>query len=359
MSIEWLEAESAIDTRDALARRRVELEAAVKREPANAASALQLLSILDQLGEDPQAIVRSLDPAFQASPRDPALMAWLALMSYRLGELKLAMLTAKSALEADKGEMIANFVLAQVCLRAGKFEDALKYAKSALEVSEASHLHKDVQRMYCIALCRLQRFDEAYKYQLQIVAARPDDSQAVIDTADLLDEMARRDDALRALAKAIERKPSDTDLLFRAAVGNFEGNDYARALTWADRVIAADGQHLEGWNLRAQVKLKLGDASGALADHEMIRELSKKQPLDQAFRAECFLSMGRPDEAVAALKQGIIDMKDWPDRRREYEAMLQRLQVQPPKAQRAGPKLGPNEPCWCGSGKKLKKCHGA
>jgi preprotein translocase subunit SecA len=26
---------------------------------------------------------------------------------------------------------------------------------------------------------------------------------------------------------------------------------------------------------------------------------------------------------------------------------------------RAGPKLGRNEPCWCGSGKKYKRCHGA
>jgi preprotein translocase subunit SecA len=23
-----------------------------------------------------------------------------------------------------------------------------------------------------------------------------------------------------------------------------------------------------------------------------------------------------------------------------------------------GPKLGRNDPCWCGSGKKYKKCHG-
>ena len=26
---------------------------------------------------------------------------------------------------------------------------------------------------------------------------------------------------------------------------------------------------------------------------------------------------------------------------------------------KAGPKLGRNEPCWCGSGKKFKRCHGA
>jgi len=29
------------------------------------------------------------------------------------------------------------------------------------------------------------------------------------------------------------------------------------------------------------------------------------------------------------------------------------------QAARVGPKLGRNEPCWCGSGKKYKKCHGA
>jgi preprotein translocase subunit SecA len=26
---------------------------------------------------------------------------------------------------------------------------------------------------------------------------------------------------------------------------------------------------------------------------------------------------------------------------------------------RTGPKIGRNDPCWCGSGKKFKKCHGA
>ena len=28
------------------------------------------------------------------------------------------------------------------------------------------------------------------------------------------------------------------------------------------------------------------------------------------------------------------------------------------RAQAAGPKLGRNDPCWCGSGLKYKKCHG-
>ena len=30
-----------------------------------------------------------------------------------------------------------------------------------------------------------------------------------------------------------------------------------------------------------------------------------------------------------------------------------------PEPARSGPKIGRNDPCWCGSGKKYKRCHGA
>ncbi len=33
--------------------------------------------------------------------------------------------------------------------------------------------------------------------------------------------------------------------------------------------------------------------------------------------------------------------------------------VPPPQPVRGGPKVGRNDPCWCGSGKKYKRCHGA
>ena len=34
-------------------------------------------------------------------------------------------------------------------------------------------------------------------------------------------------------------------------------------------------------------------------------------------------------------------------------------QAEPPKPVRAAAKVGRNDPCPCGSGKKYKKCHGA
>jgi preprotein translocase subunit SecA len=32
---------------------------------------------------------------------------------------------------------------------------------------------------------------------------------------------------------------------------------------------------------------------------------------------------------------------------------------EPSRPVQRGPKLGRNDPCWCGSGKKYKRCHGA
>jgi uncharacterized protein YecA (UPF0149 family) len=41
-----------------------------------------------------------------------------------------------------------------------------------------------------------------------------------------------------------------------------------------------------------------------------------------------------------------------------YEVCLEGFDVVDDQPfQRAEPKLGRNEPCWCGSGKKYKKCH--
>ena len=359
MSIEWLEAESAIDELLALKQQREKLESAYDGNPKDAENALRLINVLDQLGIPAQEMAEKIEPAFEANPNDPALMAWLGQLSYRMGQFKLSMLTLKHAISLDADDTLANFTLGQLMLYAGSFEDAQRYAERAWATGVATYYRKEIARLYCIALARLRRFDEALAFQQEQLAERPDDSQTVIDTADLLSEMGRSAEAFRMLQEAQAKKPTDTDLLFRLSVGHFENNDFAKALGWADKILQADAQHLEAWNLRAQIKSKLGDFRGALADHEMIRELSKTMPLDQSFRASCFEGMGDKLAAIATLKQGLIEAKDWAERRQQYQQHLDRLQIQPPSEQQRQHKLGPNDPCWCGSGKKLKKCHSA
>jgi preprotein translocase subunit SecA len=45
--------------------------------------------------------------------------------------------------------------------------------------------------------------------------------------------------------------------------------------------------------------------------------------------------------------------------RANEEGKIEPAAAQPKPVVREGPKLGRNDPCWCGSGKKFKKCHGA
>ncbi|MCC6464461.1 MAG: SEC-C domain-containing protein [Planctomycetes bacterium] len=358
MPIDWLDAESAIDQRNALEGRRATLEAEYHKDRSNGEAALRLLVVLDQLEVNPQEMTRLVEPAFQANPKDPALLAWLAQLSFRLGEWKLAMLTAKHACDLDPGDVMANFTLAQILLRGSRPQDGIKFAQKALDGGAAAHYRDEIERVYLITLARLKRFDEAWKLQSEKLAARPGDAQAAIDAADLRREMGRPAEGRELLEAAHRRMPRNTDLLFRLATGAFEDGDNAGALHWADQLLEADGQHLEGWHLRAQARLALGDPERALQDHEMIRELSRKTPLDQAFRAQCLVALGRRDEAIAGLKQGIAESADWFDRKCSYEAELAKLTVQPPEARRAAPKTAPNAPCWCGSGRKFKKCHG-
>ncbi|MHC4839435.1 MAG: tetratricopeptide repeat protein [Planctomycetota bacterium] len=360
MNIDWLEAESAIDDRLALGKRREELESKLADAPEDPEIAYQLLNVMDQLEVPPNQMAAAVEAAFTASPNHAGLMAWLGQLSYRLGDLKVSMLTLKQAITLDKEDPIANFTLAQIMLYTGTYKDGLMYAERAWDLGKASHFVKEIGRVYCITLARLGRWDEAVKFQEERLKEYPTDSQTIIDTSDIYSETGKLVEAIKMLKEAVKANPSDTDLLMRLAIHYFEADKYAEAREWADKVIEADSQHLEGWNLRAQIRLKAGDPRGALEDHGMISELSKSMPLDQAFRAECLMMLGQKEVAIDALKQGMEEVKDWPDRLKIYKQMLERIQVVRPSESpgKATPKLGPNDPCHCGSGKKFKKCHG-
>ena len=46
-------------------------------------------------------------------------------------------------------------------------------------------------------------------------------------------------------------------------------------------------------------------------------------------------------------------------RQRLGQRARQRLEAQQPLVKAAHEDVGRNDPCWCGSGKKFKRCHGA
>jgi len=66
------------------------------------------------------------------------------------------------------------------------------------------------------------------------------------------------------------------------------------------------------------------------------------------------------DEAPAQLPSFAREMERKQQRQeKELQYQTGAAQAEPPKPVRAGAKVGRNDPCPCGSGKKFKKCHGA
>jgi hypothetical protein len=71
-----------------------------------------------------------------------------------------------------------------------------------------------------------------------------------------------------------------------------------------------------------------------------------------------FAQILRPQHTLEAIEP------DWDEDEEDFEEEEDFVDVPPPKSSfseqlpRAEPAPGRNEPCWCGSGKKYKNCHG-
>ncbi len=92
---------------------------------------------------------------------------------------------------------------------------------------------------------------------------------------------------------------------------------------------------------------------------DALPEVFKKQLQDPAVK-ERFMSIARRMEADGVNFKSIRQMKKW---MKDHEAQL-RAEGNPEQHHidpvvHDGPKIGRNDPCPCGSGKKYKKCCGA
>jgi preprotein translocase subunit SecA len=155
---------------------------------------------------------------------------------------------------------------------------------------------------------------------------------------------------------------------------------------WKDHLLSLD--HLkEGIGLRGYgqkdplVEFKkeafiLFEDMMARIDNETIRYLfhiqvqqAEKHPDEMQLRPESQRSSAQAAAASAAARAGESPQR-LPEVARQLERKQQRqqrdlqyqtgpAQAEPPKPVRAGAKVGRNDPCPCGSGKKYKKCHGS
>ena len=106
-----------------------------------------------------------------------------------------------------------------------------------------------------------------------------------------------------------------------------------------------------------------GDFSAAdVGDDEGMSFAEFKGVLRSAFNAAWKAEFGRlPDESDMEVAKSLVDQIKNPDSGRLFDRVEQPITEQPEEVHvvepiRAGPRVGRNDPCPCGSGKKYKKC---
>ena len=121
---------------------------------------------------------------------------------------------------------------------------------------------------------------------------------------------------------------------------------------WKDHLLALD--HLkEGINLRGYAQQDPVNAY-KVESFELFQEM-KTRIEDTSIRSLYRVEPMSQEEMEERRRRYIDDMK----RRMQLSAPAKSAATKPATVHRQGPKLGRNDPCYCGSGKKFKKCHGA
>ena len=142
------------------------------------------------------------------------------------------------------------------------------------------------------------------------------------------------------------------DMRWREHLENMEAlreGVHLRAMAQKDPLVeyTAEGERLFtdlGRTIRGEVVLHLFHAE--LAPEEAQEQLAQAQTTNGNVHYEHEITAGA--EAIAAAGGGEAVMAGLPS-----AAGVQTVQASPHE------KIGRNDPCWCGSGKKFKKCHGA
>ena len=153
------------------------------------------------------------------------------------------------------------------------------------------------------------------------------------------------DVALRTVAPALA-EPGVAEAVLSETIGLVDGGAEAlEQLTEALEPVAPRAARPAVRWLRGKARERRGDTTGAEAEFEIAQALDPGWSPALVDLARYASDRGEADRGLALLRRAAMP----PDH--ELVQLLTRFQTTP----RAG--IGRNEACWCGSGRKYKKCH--
>ena len=125
----------------------------------------------------------------------------------------------------------------------------------------------------------------------------------------------------------------------------------------------------EGFVLFEDMMARIDNETIRYLFHVQVQQEAPPQPREQAAGASATASQccgsscqrgGRAEEAPARLPDFARALERKQERQqKDLQYQTGPAQAEAPKPVKAGAKVGRNDPCPCGSGKKYKKCHGA
>ncbi|MBP2324573.1 tetratricopeptide (TPR) repeat protein [Kibdelosporangium banguiense] len=163
----------------------------------------------------------------------------------------------------------------------------------------------------------LAEFITAPDSRTAVEAALPALAEPVIAEAVLAETIAAGSDGAAALG------------LFAESLESFAPRGAQPALKW----------------LRGKAHERLADVTQAEADYQAAESLDPDWPLALVDLARYASDRGDAARGLALLRRADVPLDDF------LAGLLERFQVEPRHD------IGRNDPCWCGSGRKYKKCH--
>jgi preprotein translocase subunit SecA len=197
--------------------------------------------------------------------------------------------------------------------------------------------------------------------QLEVPLAKWLEQEAQLNDNDLLE---------RAISAANDMYAAKVALVGRESFAGFERSIMLQSLDthWREHLAALDylreGIHLRSYaqkNPKQEYKRESFELFGQMLDkvkHDVTKVL-------MTVRVQAAEQLEQVEETIAAAGEKVLERAQ--SQHAAYEDAVASAgmgdsgedpMAKPETVRRDGPKLGRNEPCWCGSGKKFKHCHG-
>lgn len=243
-----------------------------------------------------------------ASPDSPDMLYAVGILSLQVNDAAEAEQQLKRFVALGRGDVNpARFYLGQIAEQAGRLDEAVGWYD---QVGAGEHVVQAMVRA-ALVLVRQNKFDEARQRFAMARAGAPDDMRLVVAEAQMLRDTGRHAEAYAFLAKMLEARPDDPELLYETSLAAEKLNYLDVMERHLRRLItlkpdSAQGYNALGYSL-ADRNLRLGEAA-ELLNKAML--LAPDDPFILDSKGWLLFRQGKFAEALEALQTAYSQKPD-------------------------------------------------